>query len=240
MRLDQFLVARGDFETRAQAQAAIRAGCVSIDGEPETKPSRTAPEGARIEAEKPHPWVSRGGVKLAAALEAFNVDPAGLTCLDLGASTGGFTDVLLARGAQRVFAVDVGRDQLHPKLAGDPRVVRFDGLHAKELSAAHIPDLVDLLVIDVSFISLKIAAPPAMAFVKPGGVLIALIKPQFEVGRDGLGKGGIAAPDAASAAVADLKAWFDAAEGWRVARLIESPIAGGDGNREHLIHVVRD
>ena len=240
VRLDQYLVARGDFMTRAQAQAAIRAGCVRVDGEIASKSSQKVEVTAKITAEAPHPWVSRGGVKLAAALEAFGVDPAGLDCLDLGASTGGFTDVLLQSGAARVACVDVGRGQLHPKIADDPRVTNLEQTHTKDLSADVMPFAPQLIVVDVSFISLRLALPPALALATPGSALVALVKPQFEVGREGLGKCGIANPEAADRAVAEIRDFIDAAPGWRVKGLIESPIRGGDGNREHLLHAVQN
>ncbi|MEO1311449.1 MAG: TlyA family RNA methyltransferase [Pseudomonadota bacterium] len=239
MRLDQLLVARGDFETRAQAQAAIKAGAVRVNGAPALKPSQTPPPDALIEAEAPHPWISRGGVKLAAAIDAFNIDPADLVCLDLGASTGGFTDVLLSHSARRVYAVDVGRDQLHPRIAAEERVVRLDGVNAKDLTADLIPEPIDLLVCDVSFISLLKAASRAMALVRPGGAMVALVKPQFEVGREHLGKGGIAEPTAAERAVGNVRAGLAGEPGWADRGLMESPIAGGDGNREWLVHLVR-
>ena len=184
---------------------------------------------------KPHPWVSRGGVKLAHALDHFAIDPAGLTCLDVGASTGGFTDVLLARGAARVFAVDVGRGQLAWKLRGDDRVVVLERLNARHMTHEDVPDPVDLIVCDASFIGLQTILPAPLALAAPGARLVALIKPQFEVGKGAVGKGGIVTdPQDQADAVASVRD-FLAAQGWTTADALESPIAGGDGNREILL-----
>jgi len=191
MRLDAFLTARGDFDSRAAAQAAIRARKVRVGGRVVVKASFDVSQADRVVCDGPaHPWVSRGGLKLEAALARFAIDPAGCVCLDLGASTGGFTDVLRARGAARVYAVDVGRGQLHPRLRDDPRVTALEGTHAKDLSAALIPQPLDLIVCDVSFISLTKALPPALALAAPGARLVALVKPQFELGPDRIGKNG--------------------------------------------------
>jgi 23S rRNA (cytidine1920-2'-O)/16S rRNA (cytidine1409-2'-O)-methyltransferase len=238
-RADLVLVRRGLFESRARAQAAIAAGLVSADGAPVARPSDLIRPDADLAAEPPHPWVSRGGVKLAAALDAFAIDPSGQICLDLGASTGGFTDVLLARGAARVYAVDVGRGQLHPRLAADPRVVAREATDARDLSPALVPEPIGLLVADVSFISLKRVLPPALPLLAPGAALAALIKPQFEAGRAALGKGGVVKDPAVHAAVCRDIAEFVAGLGFRVQGPIPSPIAGGEGNREFLIGGVR-
>ncbi len=173
-RADLVLVERGLFDSRARAQAAIAAGLVTADGVAVRKASELLDEAATILAEAPHPWVSRGGVKLAAALDAFAIEPAGLVCLDLGASTGGFTQALLSRGAARVYAADVGRGQLHPEVAGDPRVVSLESTDARRLDATLIPEPIDLLVVDVSFISLKLVLPPALPLLRPAATLIAL------------------------------------------------------------------
>lgn len=237
MRLDAYLVERGHFASRARAQGAVKAGLVSINGKLAEKPSATVPENASVTIDgDAHPYVSRGGVKLAAALDAFGVDPAGRTCLDLGASTGGFTDALLRRGAAKVYAVDVGTGQIHASLAGDARVVSLERAHAKDLSRELIPAPIELLVCDVSFISLKKALPRALALCASPSALVALIKPQFEMGKENIGKGGIvsAAPEDIAAMIDDLKAWI-AGEGWRVIGVIDSPITGGDGNREFLL-----
>lgn len=236
MRLDRRLVQTGAFESRAKAQAAIRAGKVRVDGSVAVKPAEDIPDTAQIEIEGPaYPYVSRGGVKLAAALDAFGLDPAGRVCLDLGASTGGFTEVLLRRGAARIYAVDVGAGQLHARIAADPRVVNFEKTHAKDLTRALIPEPPALIVCDVSFISLKKALPPALALAAPDARLIALVKPQFEVGPAHIGKGGIVKDArAAEAARADIACWLGG-QGWAVTGALDSPILGGDGNREFLI-----
>jgi len=234
-RADLLLVERGFFESRARAQEAIAAGLVKADGDVVRKPSQGLPDTARIEAAAPHPYVSRGGVKLAAALDAFSVDPAGLAVLDVGASTGGFTDVLLRRGALRVHAVDSGHGQLHPALANDPRVVMLEGTDARRLDGGLVPQAPDLVVADVSFISLTLALPAALALARPGARLVALIKPQFEVGRAHVGKGGIVRdPSARDAACRRVTDWL-AASGWAIEGLIPSPITGGDGNVEFLV-----
>lgn len=235
MRLDRYLVHKGLAESRAKAQEAIAAGLVTINGAVAAKPSLTVACGAEVALEGPaHPYVSRGGVKLAAALERFSIDPAGKTCLDLGASTGGFTDVLLRRGAAKVYAVDVGRGQLHERISADPRVVNLEQTHAKDLSRAGIADRIDLIVCDVSFISLKKALPFALALAALEAVLVALVKPQFEVGREGIGKGGLVKAGLAEPAAQDMTRWIEG-EGWRPLGLMDSPIAGGDGNREFLL-----
>ena len=187
-----------------------------------------------------HDYVSRGGLKLAAGLDAFGFSPAGRICLDLGASTGGFTDVLLRRGAARVYAVDVGTGQLHPRLAADPRVIRLEKTDARRLDRTLVTDPIGAVVADVSFISLRKAAPPALALAGEGAFVVALVKPQFELGRASLGKGGIVKAEQREIdAMLDGFSRFLEAGGWRVAGRIESPIAGGDGNREHLIGATR-
>jgi len=241
MRLDRRLVEIGAFATRARAQAAVRAGLVRVDGEAATKPSQMVGADARISVEgEVHPYVSRGGVKLAAALEAFAVDPRGKICLDLGASTGGFTDVLLRAGAAKVFAVDVGGGQLHSKISGDSRVVNLEKTHAKDLSRALVPDALDLVVCDVSFIGLRKALPPALALCAPAATVVALIKPQFELGPEKIGKGGLvrASDEEMQALVDEIRRWFED-RGWSVLGSIESPILGGDGNKEFLIAAAR-
>ncbi|NNM74847.1 TlyA family RNA methyltransferase [Enterovirga sp. DB1703] len=234
-RADIHLVELGLFESRARAQAAIEAGLVTADGEPVRKPSDTVLVTASIQAEAPHPWVSRGGVKLAAALDRFGIDPAGRVCLDVGASTGGFTDVLLARGAARIYAVDVGQGQLHPRLARDPRVVRLEQTDIRRLGRDGVPDEVDLCVVDVSFISLRLVLPELPRFLRKRAYLIALVKPQFEVGRSSLGRGGIVRDEAARrAALADVSG-HASDQGVAVLGTMPSPIVGGDGNREFLL-----
>jgi 23S rRNA (cytidine1920-2'-O)/16S rRNA (cytidine1409-2'-O)-methyltransferase len=240
-RLDQLLVDRGLAESRARAQALIMAGLVFSGERRLDKPGLTLPPDTPIEVRgRDHPWVSRGGVKLAAALDAFAINPGGLVCLDVGASTGGFTDVLLARGAARVFAVDVGAGQLAWTLRSDPRVVVLERVNARALTAAHVPEPIDLVVCDVSFISLTVALPAALALTRPGAQLVALIKPQFEAGRGQVGKGGIVRDEAVRRAVCEtITGWLQAQPGWQVRGLIESPIAGADGNVEYLIRAQR-
>ncbi len=242
MRLDLHLVDTGVYDSRARAQAAIEAGLVRVNDAVAKKPSQKISEGDVVKADgEAHPFVSRGGVKLAAALKEMEVDAAGKICLDLGASTGGFADALLRAGAVKVYAVDVGHGQLHERLRADPRVVNLEKTHAKDLTRALVSDPIDIIVCDVSFISLKKALPPALALSGPAARLLALIKPQFEVGRDQIGKGGIVKPGHAnSTGVAeDINAWLDAQPGWKSTGWTESPIAGGDGNREFLIGGVR-
>jgi 23S rRNA (cytidine1920-2'-O)/16S rRNA (cytidine1409-2'-O)-methyltransferase len=233
-RADVTLVERGFFTSRARAQEAIAAGLVTVDGAPLRKASDLVPDGAVIAAEQPHPYVSRGGVKLAAALDAFHIDPTGCICLDVGASTGGFTEVLLSRDAAHVYAVDVGRGQLHPKVARDPRVTGLESTDARGLTPALIPEAADLLVADVSFISLKLVLPSAVAFLKARASLAVLVKPQFEAGRDNVKKG-IVRDEAVHRAVCEDMTGFIASLGFEPLGLIPSPIEGGDGNREFLL-----
>jgi 23S rRNA (cytidine1920-2'-O)/16S rRNA (cytidine1409-2'-O)-methyltransferase len=235
-RADLFLAEKGHAASRSEAQAAIRAGLVKVDGEVLTKPSKTISEDAAIEYSKPHPFVSRGGMKLAAALDHFHLSPEGLACLDIGASTGGFTDVLLAGGAVRVYALDVGHGQLHSRLRRDPRIVMRDGVNARDLTIAHVPDAPQAIVVDVSFIGLKLVLPPALEMAAPGCWLVALVKPQFEVGRLWVGKGGIVRDAEMQAeALLEIEKFIAAQSRWSVVGHIESPIQGGDGNKEYLI-----
>jgi 23S rRNA (cytidine1920-2'-O)/16S rRNA (cytidine1409-2'-O)-methyltransferase len=237
-RADLLLVERGLFESRAKAQAAIAAGLVTADDVAVRKASEEIPIDAALRAEAAHPWVSRGGVKLAAALDHFGFDPAGHVCLDVGASTGGFTQVLLARGAKRVYAVDVGREQLHASLRNEPRVTPFEGTDIRSLDRGRLPEPPDFLTVDVSFVSLKLVLPPAVALLHVPARMIALIKPQFEAGRRHLKKGIVRDPQVQAAVCEDI-AGFVAALGWTVAGVIPSPIAGGDGNREFLLGAAR-
>jgi 23S rRNA (cytidine1920-2'-O)/16S rRNA (cytidine1409-2'-O)-methyltransferase len=234
-RIDLLLVERGLFDSRARARAAIEAGRVTAGGEVVRKPSQEIDEAANIVAEAAHPWVGRGGLKLDHALTLWPVAVEGRVALDVGASTGGFTQVALSRGAARVYAVDVGTGQLHPALASDPRVVELSGVDARRLDATLIPETPGLIVTDVSFISLAKALPAAMALAGPGTELVALVKPQFEVGRERVGKGGIVKDAAAQdEALAAVKAWLEG-EGWTVLGAADSPVTGGDGNREFLL-----
>ena len=239
MRADRLLVERGLFESRAKAQAAIAAGLVTADEVPVEKPSVEIAADARLAAVPAHPYVSRGGVKLAAALDHFGIDPAGLVCLDVGASTGGFTDVLLARGARRVYAVDVGHGQLHASLRGRADVVVFEDTDIRNLVPARLPERPDLVVVDVSFISLKLVLPAALAWARRPARLVALIKPQFEAGRGRRKKGIVRDPQVHAAVCNDITAAV-AALGWTVAGIMPSPLPGGDGNREFFISAHRD
>ena len=233
-RADRLLVERGLFDSRAKAQAAIAAGLVTANEAPVRKASEEIAVDAALSATPVHPYVSRGGVKLAAALDHFKFDPNGRICLDVGASTGGFTQVLLERGAKCVYAVDVGHGQLHESLRGRPEIVSLEQTDTRTLSAAQLNEPPDLVTVDVSFISLKLALPPALALAKPPAQLIALIKPQFEAGR-AQAKKGIVRDPAVHAAVCDDISNFVASLGWRVLGIIPSPIAGGDGNAEFLL-----
>jgi 23S rRNA (cytidine1920-2'-O)/16S rRNA (cytidine1409-2'-O)-methyltransferase len=235
-RADLMLAEKGHAASRTEAQAAIRAGLVKVDGEVLTKPSKSIADDAAIEYQKPHPFVSRGGIKLAAALDHFHLSAEGLTCLDIGASTGGFTEVLLAGGAEKVFAIDVGHGQLHSKLRRDPRVIMRDGINARDLNTVHVPQAPQAIVIDVSFIGLKLVLPPALDMAASGAWLVALVKPQFEVGRLWVGKGGIVKDAEMQAeALMDIEKFISSQSRWTVIGHIDSPIQGGDGNREYLI-----
>ncbi|MGL4323897.1 MAG: TlyA family RNA methyltransferase [Beijerinckiaceae bacterium] len=238
-RADVALVARGLFESRARAQAAIASGLVRVNGETIRKSSATIAADAQVEAQAPHPWVSRGGLKLAHALEVFQINPHNEKCLDVGSSTGGFSDVLLAHGAAHVTAVDTGRDQFHARLRSDPRIALREETDVRKLSAGETQAPFQLIVVDVSFISLRLVIPALAAFATQDGALVTLVKPQFEVGRGNLGKNGIVTDEAAQqAAVAGVIACLDA-HGWSVRGQCDSPVAGGDGNREFLVHAAR-
>lgn len=239
MRLDLALVARGLIETRAKARAAIEAGRVCVDGECVTKPSRMVSDLAFVSAEPAHPWVSRGGVKLEAALERFAVSAADRSAIDVGASTGGFTQVLLARGARHVTAVDTGTGQMHPRLRDDPRVTLLEQTDVRTLAGSPPVSAFDLVVVDVSFISLVVILPSLTALSAAGTDLIGLVKPQFEVGRSAIGKGGIVRDEAARREALDTVLSTAAANGWTIGGTMESPITGGDGNIEYLIHAGR-
>jgi 23S rRNA (cytidine1920-2'-O)/16S rRNA (cytidine1409-2'-O)-methyltransferase len=235
LRLDRLLVDRGLAESRTRAEALILAGRVHVAGHGTVKPGTAVAPDAEVAVSSPeHPWVSRGGVKLAAALEAFGIDPAGKVCLDVGASTGGFTDVLLARGAAKVYAVDVGYGQLHAKLRGDPRVVLREKVNARSLSSAEVPEPVALLVADVSFISLARILPAASPLLVPGGEAVLLVKPQFESARGEVGRGGIVRDEAVRARAVGRVVAAAAAQGLSLVGVVPSPITGADGNVEFL------
>ncbi len=233
-RADIVLVERGFFSSRARAQAAIAAGLVTVGGVALKKASDEVAGNAPIEAEAPHPWASRGGVKLAAALDAFALDPKNLVCLDVGASTGGFTDVLLARGAAKVIAVDVGRGQLDPRLAADPRVRSLEGVDARALDAEALSERPQAIVVDVSFIAQRLVLPNVLKLAARGAWLVSLVKPQFELGRSELVKGRVRSEAALERACDAVRATIEA-QGWETLGLVPSPILGGAGAREFLI-----
>lgn len=237
VRADQALVERGLAESRTKAQALVMAGLVFAGERRIEKPGHQIKSDTPLEVRgQDHPWVSRGGLKLARALEVFNLDPRGAVCLDVGASTGGFTDVLLQNGAAKVYAVDVGRGQLAWKLQSDERVVVMDKTNARNLTRSDIPEPVDAIVCDASFIGLETVLAAPLALAADGAFLVALIKPQFEVGRERVGKGGIVKDPALHEEVCRrIEAWIGALAGWRVIGITESPITGAEGNKEFLI-----
>lgn len=238
IRLDQLLVSRGLFDSRSRARDAIARGTVSVEGRTVTKAGTTVGPNAAIEIDDPaQDYVSRAALKLTAALDRFGLDPAGCDCLDIGASTGGFTQVLLMRGAAHVVAVDVGHGQMHPRVGGDPRVTNLEGLNARALSEGHTASrTIGCVVSDVSFISLKLALPPALSLAAAGAFCVLLVKPQFEAGRAAIGKGGLLKdPSAGPAIAAELGRWLTAEMGWESLGIIPAPIAGGDGNQEYLL-----
>jgi len=236
-RLDQLLVDRGLVESRTRAQALVMAGLVFSGERRLDKPGQRLTEDVALEVRgQEHPWVSRGGLKLVAGLDAFGLDPAGAVAVDVGASTGGFTDVLLTRGAAKVYAVDVGYGQLAHKLRIDPRVVVMERTNARYLTAEEIVEPVDLVVCDASFIGLRTVLPGALALLRPGGHLVALIKPQFEVGKARVGKGGVVRDPALHAEVCEtITGWLSGLSGWEVLGVTDSPITGPEGNREFLV-----
>jgi 23S rRNA (cytidine1920-2'-O)/16S rRNA (cytidine1409-2'-O)-methyltransferase len=237
-RADLLLVERGFYASRARAQEAIAAGLVTAGGATVRKPSDMIAPDAEIVASEPHPYVSRGGVKLAAALDAFRIDPQGCIALDLGASTGGFTEVLLMRDAAKVYAVDVGRGQLHPRIMREPRVVSLESTDARSLDRDLIPDPVDVLVADVSFISLRLVLPHAVSLLADRCAIAVLVKPQFEAGRAYVQKG-LVRDEGVRRNVCREMAAFVEALGFAVEDVIPSPIEGGDGNREYLLGACR-
>ncbi len=237
IRLDQLLVERGLAESRAKARAIIMAGKVFSATKRLDKPGHKTASDIPIDVKgRDHPWVSRGGLKLAHGLERFAIDPGGKVCLDVGASTGGFSDVLLTRGAARVYAVDVGYGQLADKVRGDGRVVVLERTNARHISSLEVPEPVDLIVCDASFIGLEKILPAPLALAAPGANLMALIKPQFEVGKGEVGKKGVVRDKALHAAVClRIEDWLASLAGWSVLGVSESPITGPEGNREFLI-----
>lgn len=232
-RLDQALEARGLLPSRARARDAILRGTVTVNGVVASKPNQQVAADDRIALDDPAAaYVSRAALKLVAGLDAGAIDPAGRVCLDLGASTGGFTQVLLERGASRVYAVDVGHDQLHERVKADPRVISLEGVNGRDLTVELIPEPIELIVSDVSFVSILKVIDPVLALAAPRAEAVILIKPQFEVGRDNVGRGGIVSDESAIAAAVERVIAHFAEAGWEQRFAVASPIAGGDGNRE--------
>jgi 23S rRNA (cytidine1920-2'-O)/16S rRNA (cytidine1409-2'-O)-methyltransferase len=235
-RADQMLVDRGLAESRTRAQALIMAGLVFVGDRQVDKPGQQFPDDVAFDVRgRDHPWVSRGGIKLAHGLDHFGWDVARAVAIDVGSSTGGFTDVLLSRGAERVYAVDSGTNQLAWKLRQDPRIVVLEQLSARLLTDTHIPEPIDLIVCDASFIALSKVLVVPLRFVKPGGRLLALIKPQFEAGRDEVGKGGVVRDPTIHIRVCEEVAAWLTGLGWQVDGVDRSPITGPEGNIEFLI-----
>ncbi len=235
-RLDAYLANSGAFPSRARAQGAVKAGLVLVNGAPGAVAMKVGAGDDIVVLGDVHDYVSRGALKLVAGLDGFEIDPAGSICLDLGASTGGFTEVLLRRGAATVYAVDVGAGQLHQRVARDPLVVNLEKTHARDLGKTHVPAPIDLVVCDVSFISLQKALPTALDLCANSASLVTLIKPQFELGPKSIGKGGLvmANEEEIMGLIDDTKEFLKE-RGWDVIGVIDSPISGGDGNREYLI-----
>lgn len=241
LRADQLLVVRGLAETRSRAQALIMAGSVFSGEKKLAKAGDMLAEDAPLEVRgKDHPWVSRGGIKLDHGLNAFGFDVSGAVALDVGSSTGGFTDVLLSRGAARVYAVDVGTNQLAWKLRQDPRVIVNEQTNARNLDSNIVPEPVDVVVCDASFISLAKVLGRALELARPGAKLVALVKPQFEAGREEVGKGGVVRDPAVHERVCRQAAEWVASQGWSVEGIVESPITGPEGNVEFLLGAVKD
>lgn len=243
LRLDELLVARGLFASRSRARDAIERGTVAVDGTVAHKPGQSVAPDCVVAIDDPaQAYVSRAALKLIAGLDHFDLSPSESEALDIGASTGGFTQVLLERGAPHVTAIDVGHGQMHPDIAADPRVTVIEGLNARDLTIADLGGRnPDFLVCDVSFISLKLALPPALALAGEGASALLLVKPQFEAGREAIGKGGLLKePSDAERIAAGLRDWLAGMPGWRVLGLHPSPIEGGDGNREFLLAAIKD
>jgi 23S rRNA (cytidine1920-2'-O)/16S rRNA (cytidine1409-2'-O)-methyltransferase len=243
LRLDELLVQRGLYATRSRARDAVARGTVRVHGSIVEKPGQLLASDAELQLNDPaQPYVSRAALKLIAGLDHFDLSPAGRNALDIGASTGGFTQVLLERGAAHVIAVDVGHNQLHASLRNDSRISNIEGLNARELSAMHLAGRhIGMVVCDVSFISLRLALPPALSLASRGATCLLLIKPQFEAGREHIGKGGLLKPGVDARAIAeDLVKWLGSQTGWRALGCCPSPIEGGDGNREFLLAGVKD
>ncbi|MEH6527724.1 MAG: TlyA family RNA methyltransferase [Sneathiella sp.] len=236
-RLDLEMVRRGMVKSRARAQDLIKNGHVLIDGTTMRKPTKKVGLDIPITIDAPDiEWVGRGALKLLAALDHFNIDPKGMTAADIGASTGGFCQVLLKHEAKRVYAVDVGHGQLDPLIAEDEHIINLEKTNARALTSVLIPEPLDIVVSDVSFISLKLALPAALNLCRDGAILLALVKPQFEVGKGNVGKGGIVRdPDLVRSVPIEMTNWINSLTGWRSLGIIESPIEGSDGNTEFLL-----
>lgn len=237
-RLDQLVLSRGLVASRSRARDAIQRGTVKVDGKVITKASLTFAVDVELSIDDPaQDYVSRAALKLVAALDHFKLDPAGHDCLDVGASAGGFTEVLLQRGAAHVTSIDVGHGQIHPRVAGDERVTSIEGLNARYLTSDDIDNrTITFIVSDVSFISLKLALVPALELAEAGAFCVLLVKPQFEAGREAVSKAGLLKlPETAPDVAADLERWLVEEMGWESLGLIPSPIAGGDGNHEFLL-----
>lgn len=238
IRLDRLLMERGLAETRSKALGLLMSGSITVNGTVITKPGTAVPDEAVIAVKQAMPYVSRGGLKLAAALDAFGIVPAGKVAIDCGASTGGFTDCMLQRGAARVYALDVGHGQLHYRLRDDPRVVNIEGLNIRTLDPAAIPEACDLATFDCSFISLKLVVPPVLPVLKPEARIVALVKPQFEAGRERVRKGIVKDATVITEVLADMEAFMHGI-GLAVQGVIPSPIKGAKGNQEYLMHIIR-
>jgi 23S rRNA (cytidine1920-2'-O)/16S rRNA (cytidine1409-2'-O)-methyltransferase len=237
-RLDQLLIERGLFESRSRAADAIKRSAVRVNGVVVSKAGALVEDNAEIEVDDPaRLYVSRAALKLKAGLDAFSLSPSGLDCLDIGASTGGFTQVLLEMGASHVVGVDVGHDQMDSRISNDPRVTSLEGVNARAMTVDQLDGRrIDAVVSDVSFISLKLAMPPAMEFAAPGAWCLMLVKPQFEAGRDAVGKGGLVKDPTLGPKIAeDMAEWLNSLGGWASLGVIPSPISGGDGNSEYLL-----
>ena len=235
-RADLYLTENGYYESRARAQAAIKAGLVKVDGKRLKKASEKLSDLNEISAKAEHPWVSRGGLKLAYALKEFDISVEGKFCLDVGASTGGFSDVLRQKGAAKIYAVDVGHDQLHASLHDVAEIISMEGQDARELTPLHFERPPQLIVCDASFISAMKVLERSLSLAARTANLITLVKPQFEVGKAGIGRGGIVKSESLSLqALSDVSAWVTA-QGWHVVATCKSPIKGGSGNTEYLLH----
>lgn len=240
MRADQYLTTHGHYDSRARAQAAIKAGLVSVDGKVIKKPSEKIKEGADVQAGREHPWVSRGGIKLDHALRLFDVNPAGMTCLDVGASTGGFSQVLVHYGASKIYAVDVGHGQLHAQLQREPKIISMEGQDARSLSPKTLSPAPELIVCDASFISAMKVLENPLRLAAPKAGLITLVKPQFEVGKVNIGRGGVVKSEELGLRALDTVRHWVREQGWTVQDTCPSPIKGGSGNREYLLHATRN